>query len=87
MRRNPAGDLSGPERECIRGDGRPKKIHSSREEAQAWLDERNMRRHEPYQCSKLHWHVGNKLRRPIEVKVPAHESEAQALTEASQTDE
>jgi hypothetical protein len=65
MKRNPAGDLVGPERECVRSDGLPKKIFSSGAEAREWLDVRNMRRHEPYECSKGHWHVGNKLRRPI----------------------
>ncbi|MGA8475812.1 MAG: hypothetical protein WB681_12190 [Candidatus Cybelea sp.] len=65
MKRNPAAGLVGPERECIRGDGLPKKIFSSGAEAREWLDERNMRRHEPYRCSNEHWHVGNKLRRPI----------------------
>lgn len=43
MQRNPAGDLVGPERECIRGDGKPKNIFSSGAEAREWLDERNMR--------------------------------------------
>jgi hypothetical protein len=65
MRRNPAGDLVGRERECIRGDGVPKKIFGGEPEAREWLDERKMRLHEPYQCSKGHWHVGSKLRRPI----------------------
>jgi hypothetical protein len=64
MQRNPAGDV-GPERECVRGDGVPKKIFSSGAEARGWLDERNTRRREPYQCSRGHWHVGNKLRHPI----------------------
>jgi hypothetical protein len=65
MRRNLAGDIVGPERERIRGDGRAKKIFVGHSEAQQWLDDRNMRLHDPYQCSKGHWHVGNKLRRPI----------------------
>jgi hypothetical protein len=71
MRRNPAGDLIGPERECFRGDGRPKKVFASQEEAQAWLDERGMHQHTPYTCSKGHAHVGNGLRRPIIVPAEA----------------
>lgn len=66
MQRNLAGDLIGPERECVRGDGVPKKIFSSRDEAEASVVKGNMARlFESYQCSRGHWHIGNKLRRPI----------------------
>lgn len=65
MQRNPPGALVGPERECIRGDGVPKKIFSSRPEAEASIVKGNMRLFEAYQCSRGHWHIGKKLRRSV----------------------
>lgn len=66
MQRNPAGDLVGAERECIRGDGTPKKIFRDRDEAQASIVKGNMGRlYEAYECSRGHWHIGKKIRRPI----------------------
>lgn len=65
MQRNPADDLIGPERECIRGDGVPKKIFSTYDEANASVVKGNMTRlFEAYQCSRGHWHIGKMMRRP-----------------------
>lgn len=65
MQCNQAGDLVGPERECVRGDGVPKKVFADRDEAEASILKGNMRLFEAYQCSKGHWHIGKRMRRPI----------------------
>lgn len=52
MQRNLAGNLVGPERQCLRGDGTPKKVFDSRDEALASIAKGNMRRYEPYCCAQ-----------------------------------
>jgi hypothetical protein len=64
MQPNQAGDLVGPERECVRADGRPKVIYSAAEAAE-WTAKYANQRYETYLCSKGHWHVGHRMRRPI----------------------
>jgi hypothetical protein len=66
MERNAAGHIVGPERRCLRKDGTPKKIYAD-DEITAWQAKHGGGRYEPYQCDKGHWHIGNKLRRPIVV--------------------
>ena len=64
MQRNLAGDLVGADRPCRRRDGTPKKVYTDAE-ALAWHEAHGGGRYALYKCARDHWHIGNKLRRPI----------------------
>ena len=64
VERNAAGDLIGPERQCFRKDGTPKKIYDEAAITE-WTAEHGNGRYGAYKCDSGHWHIGNKLRRPV----------------------
>ncbi len=64
MQQNFEGHLVGPERQCRRKDGTPKKVFSE-DEITTWSAKYGGGRYEAYRCANGHWHIGNKLRRPI----------------------
>jgi len=64
MQTNLAGDLVGWQRQCRRRDGTPKKVYTDAEIAE-WSEKHGGGKYEPYRCDFGHWHIGNKLRRPV----------------------
>lgn len=62
---NAAGAYVGPDRQCIRADGFPKKIFKSEHDARAFLNARNMHALAPYLCARNHWHVGANCSDPL----------------------
>lgn len=85
LMRNQAGLVIGPERQCLRATGISKQIYATESDAQAAIAAANMKRYRPYLCSKGHWHIGHRERRPIIVWVEG-ENSRNDLPDARYTD-